>query len=340
MIATRRDQTNGAGGHRTTFVNLWRNTSSVFEAGRVADAIASTAPAEIEMSGSALLTVDGQHIGELVSVPTTQMSGEAWYGVQFARADLIRSAYRLLNDGEVWIPAEQATGRVPLCRLDALGEIGPDRRRLVDGFDRTDSVTAYPMVEGHETEERGAMNCNPDRYLSPLPKPRGGQRAGYGDHLWGMAGRLLVAERLWLNTTRVVAMRADQPVLSNVFWPVKTANEVWDKALAVWLNSSLGLLTLLARRTSTRAGWTALKKADLKRMPILDTQALSAEQLEGIAALFDELSESEFQRLPEMVDCPTRSALDDGLSKILGLPKLDGLRRLMASEPVISNRRL
>ena len=340
LIATRRDQTNGAGDHRTTFVNLWRNTSSVFEAGRVADAIASTAPAEIEMSGSALLTVDGQHIGELVSVPTTQMSGEAWYGVQFARADLIRSAYRLLNDGEVWIPAEQATGRVPLCRLDALGEIGPDRRRLVDGFDRTDSVTAYPMVEGHETEERGAMNCNPDRYLSPLPKPRGGQRAGYGDHLWGMAGRLLVAERLWLNTTRVVAMRADQPVLSNVFWPVKTANEVWDKALAVWLNSSLGLLTLLARRTSTRAGWTALKKADLKRMPILDTQALSAEQLEGIAALFDELSESEFQRLPEMVDCPTRSALDDGLSKILGLPKLDGLRRLMASEPVISNRRL
>ena len=33
-------------------------------------------------------------------------------------------------------------------------------------------------------------------------------------------------------------------------------------------------------------------------------------------------------------------SLDDSLSKILGLPKLENLRRLLASEPVVSNRRL
>ena len=55
---------------------------------------------------------------------------------------------------------------------------------------------------------------------------------------------------------------------------------------------------------------------------------------------FDSMVEDEFQRLPAMADCPARQRLDDGLSQILGLPNLDGLRRLLASEPVVSNRRL
>ena len=56
--------------------------------------------------------------------------------------------------------------------------------------------------------------------------------------------------------------------------------------------------------------------------------------------MFDELAESEFERLPGMANCPARQSLDDGLSQILRLPDLENLRRLMATEPVVSNRRL
>ena len=128
LIATRRSQADGDGEHRTTFVNLWRNTSSVFEAGRVADAVAATTPARFEESGSALLTVDGQHMGEALSMPESRLNGGKWSGVQFARADLARSAVRLLNDGELWVPGD-GEAAVELCRLGELGEIGPDRPR-------------------------------------------------------------------------------------------------------------------------------------------------------------------------------------------------------------------
>ncbi len=57
-------------------------------------------------------------------------------------------------------------------------------------------------------------------------------------------------------------------------------------------------------------------------------------------ALFDDVAEEEFERLPAMAECAGRRRLDDGLSEILGLPNLDGLRRPLASEPVVSNRRL
>ena len=83
-----------------------------------------------------------------------------------------------------------------------------------------------------------------------------------------------------------------------------------------------------------------MKKADLEELPVLNMRQLSAAQLRAMSDLFDLLKEAEFERLPNMVDCQARRALDDGLSEILGLPSLGGLRRLLASEPVVSNRRL
>ncbi len=53
-----------------------------------------------------------------------------------------------------------------------------------------------------------------------------------------------------------------------------------------------------------------------------------------------EMQEEELDRLPAMRDCQARRALDDGLSRILGLPDLSNLRTLLATEPVVSNRRL
>ena len=342
LIATRRPAGNGAKSdeRRTTFVSLWRNPDGVLDAHRAAQAIADARPADIEASGVALLEVDGQHVGELASIPEAKLLGSKWAGVQFARADLTRSALSLLNEGRVWVPGETVAGAVPLCPLGELGEIGPDRRRLVDGFERTTSHTAYPMVEGHDTEQRKSLTCSPDSYLSPLAIPKGGQRPGYGDHLWQQAGRLLVAERLWLETTRVIAMRTETRVLSNVWWPVRIEDISHEKAMAVWLNSSLGTLTVLAERTSTRGGWVAAKKADLERLQVLDPRAIAQSQLSSLSNLFDNMSEDEFERLPAMGECPTRRRLDEGISEILGLPDLDGLRRLLASEPVVSNRRL
>ena len=340
LIATRRSEKDDAAKRRTTFVNLWHNPDGVLDAHRMAQAITTTVPAKLEDTGTALLEVDAQHVGEVVSIPESKLIGRKWSGVQFARADLIRSALRLLDDGEVWVPGDEKTARIPLCRLDELGQVGPDRRRLVDGFDRTTSVTAYPLIAGHDTEQRKSLTCSPDAYLSPLTKPRGGQRPGYGDHLWQQSSRLLVGERLRLDTNRVVAMCSEIRVLSNVWWPVKVDNRSAEKALAVWLNSSPGLLTILARRTSTEGGWVAMKKGDLEELAVLDVRAISSPQLKRLERLFDKVAHEEFERLPGMALCPARRSLDDGIARILDLPDLGKLREMLASEPVVSNRRL
>ena len=157
LIATRRPLNGPTTEHRTTFVNLWQNPDGIVDAHRIADSAATTTPANIEKTGAALLEVDGRDLGEVVSISESKLTGRKWYGVQFSRADVTRSALRLLDIGEVWVPGEGETANIPLCRLDELGQIGPDRRRLIDGFNRTSSITAYPMIEGHDTEQRKSL---------------------------------------------------------------------------------------------------------------------------------------------------------------------------------------
>ena len=335
LVATRRPANGDDVKHRTTFVNLWRNPKGVLDAHLVADAANMTQTAKIEDAGTALLEVDGEHVGEVFSIPESKLKGKQWMGVQFARADVVRSALRLLEDGEVWVPGEAGVGSVPMCRLDEIGEIGPDRRDLWDGFERTDSVTAYPMVENHDTEKRRSLRVTPDKYLAPLSRPRSGRNLKPFDQLWPKAGRVLIAERLRLNTARMTSMFVAEKVLSNVWWPINVQDVSYEKALTLWINSSLGISTILAQRTSTEGGWVAIKKADLGKLPILDPRQLTEAQVKGLSDLFDELADAEFERLPGMADCPARTALDEGMSEILELPDLRGLRVLLASEPVV-----
>ncbi len=340
LIATRRPDNHDTAERRTTFVNLWRNPDGVLDAHRVAQAITVTKPARLEGTGTALLEVDGRHVGEVLSMPELKLAGKQWSGMQFARADLIRSALRLLDDGEAWVPGEEGAANIPLCPLAELGDVGPDIRDLWDGFERTTAVTAYPMVENHDTEMRRWIMTKPDKYLAPLVEARPGRHLKPIDQLWPKAGRLLVGARFRLNTVRVVAMRAVTNVLGSMWWPVRVEDPKFENALTVWLNSSFGLLTLMAVRNTTQGSWAQLKKADLAELPVLDLRRLSLAQLEGLSDLFDQLADAEFERLPSIANCSAHRSLDDGISRILGLPNLTKLRDLLASEPVVSNRRL
>ena len=69
LVATRRLDGEDSVERRTVFINLWQNPDGVLDAHRVAQAITTTTPAMFEGTGTALLEVDGRHVGEMVSVP-------------------------------------------------------------------------------------------------------------------------------------------------------------------------------------------------------------------------------------------------------------------------------
>jgi hypothetical protein len=206
----------------------------------------------------------------------------------------------------------------------------------------TSEETAYPAVWGTDTAVVQQIYQRPNSYLMALAKAKKGRNLRDADLLWSRSGRLLLAERLWLITTRVVAIRTSKKVLSNTWWPVATyadgiSEGVLDKVLALWFNSTLGLLTIMAARVDTRGAWVDLKKPVLEELLVLDPRKLSESSLNDLCAVYDEIGKTELQPLPGIADDVVRKAIDDSFVKALGLESdLDTLRTLLGAEPVIS----
>ncbi|MGK9452532.1 hypothetical protein ACSSZE_14940 [Acidithiobacillus caldus] len=83
---------------RTTFINLWHNPTTIYEAMDVVSRITGTPAADVE-SGSVTPIVggDGRKIAEIVSMPAAQ-GEDQWIGVQFAQTWTLRVAVQLLRD--------------------------------------------------------------------------------------------------------------------------------------------------------------------------------------------------------------------------------------------------
>lgn len=170
----------------------------------------------------------------------------------FAQSELIRAALHLRN-GTLYVPPTGSGPPIALCPLSELGDLGPDRRDIWDGFEEGTGRTPYRAVWGHVAEDLRTLHPKPNRYLVALPSARKGRPLRQAVELWKGAGRIVLGERVWLNTTHQLAVRLDEKVLANVWWPLAlNGDEAQEKALMLWINSTLGLLLALAEQQETR----------------------------------------------------------------------------------------
>lgn len=330
----------------TQFINLWRNPATTADALSVADAALTGAAAPVEKGrkpfhGITSLEVGTTKFGEALELPWSDVSSNPWIGGAFAQSDLVRTAWHL-RKGRLSVPASKAFFDVPIDRFDKFAILGPDRRDVYDGFDPVRHVTAYPALWGHGAEEMVNLEVKPNKYLAPLSAARSGRPLRDAATLASRGGRLMLAERLWLVTQKCVCVRMPQPGLSNVWWPVhlKRPDEAAEKVLALWLNSTLGILTILAHRVPTRGPWVQFKKPSLNEMPVLHIYSLSAAQRKQLAAAYDAISDQSLAPFPAMGSDPIRVAIDAAIAKILGLPDFSRVRDLLGQEPIVTGQSL
>ena len=334
MFIARKRQ-NGELPEPTTYLNLWRNPTSVFEALDLVERLKTRPEGVIQsLSGS---------MGEVLTLPAP-MGDQNWQGALFARSELTK-AFLALQQGKIVWSGQSAT-QIALCTASELGTIGPDRRRIHEAFDLYNDVsTLHPAFWDHEANKVRTLQQHPNAWLHPRATPRYTDRvttANYSDyphHLWQMAADILLVERVRANTHRVLAVGFDQAVLGNTWWAFKT-NLLPDrrKVLLLWLNSSLSLLSVFGRRVITQGAWMQIKKPAWFSMPVLDVRTLSETQVTSLAERYDGLCDREFQALSKLKSDWVRRAIDDALSTVLGLPDLTPLRALLAQEPGLTGK--
>lgn len=344
LVGTKKEAMRTEEDHKVVIVNFWRNPTTALEALSIASSLMQIEPPDlVAEQGAASITINGEKAGEVVAYSWQQMQSDWFLPCAFAQSDLTRTAYHLLQ-GWLRLPGLEEMTELTVCPLGELGVLGPDRRDIHDGFELTDAPTPYPTFWGHDASAILTIAQEPNGYLEPLPKPKEKRPLRKVSDLWPLAGRVLLAERMWLKTQRLVAVHMDHSVLSNVWWSFAFRKNIEQdnasKALVLWLNSTPGMLILLATRDETRGAWVDFKKPSLGAMPVLDVRALSPAQLEMLAAAYDEVCYREVQPLPNMAIDEVRASIDTAIARVLNLPDFSILRTMLAREPVVCMKRI
>ena len=103
----------------------------------------------------------------------------------------------------------------------------------------------------------------------------------------------------------------------------------------MWLNSTLGVLMLIAARVETEGPWMKMKKPVLERLPVLDPLKLTTPAAVKLAQAYDRLSKEQLKPLPDVESDATRAAIDEAIADALGIRDLAPLRHLLAHEPLL-----
>jgi len=198
-----------------------------------------------------------------------------------------------LQRSEVYIPGSGIVGSISLIPLEKIAFLGPDCRDIHDGFVTPPGAmrTPFPCFWSHDASQVVSMSQKPSGCLQPLGKAKKGRHLRKTEQLWPLSSRLLVAERLRLNTHRLCSVLVSNPVLSNVWWTINTRESKKDrdliqKALCLWINSSLGFTLMLTHREQTQGAWVKFKKPQLMNLPVPDFYALRASRMKIISVCF------------------------------------------------------
>lgn len=332
----------------TRLVVLLRNPANMLEAHEMLVALASAIPAERDTHGRFVV----------YEMPAEQLREGDWRQVAFA-SDTTHNALLKLEANLPGRADDRQAGeapRPPACvplgevngRFETASAVGPAGRRTQDAFRRrhvshiSTGKAALWFHKGKTSDDVPnqpitTMAAQPDSWLEVKQG-----KAGLADTYWSQRSRLLIANRVRWNTMQLVAVRVDTPVLGSAWIPVAARDEDHEKALCVWLNSTLGVLGLYGNQSLKAADYPRFSLDDLRAVPV---PQLSAEQSAALAVAFDDHSDSPLRCFTEMRHCEVRRSLDAVVAEVVGddigftSNDIHAVREGLAREPAISRDR-
>lgn len=349
LLVARRLQKDESPSGRGVFVNLWRTAQQETDALALVKAVDAAASSPLLRSdgppvGGSPLIVGGEHWGEVVDGPvgSSHWKTARWKSgatTQFATA---------LERGELWAgDATQVVARIPVAAMRDVCNVGPQHRQIrgslgvFDGYHGWKEGARFPALWAHSESVHQSMNAEPNAWLSPQPGR---------DHtvIWSHAGTLHLTCDIGYNSQRVMATRTDSKALGIRAWHTLNVGDSdpgtkarRELALALWCNSTLGLLLHGNHANRVQPGRGTGNKGMLEGMSTLDVGRLEEWQLEEAQAIWREFEGQRFESFHRCAVDPVRIALDERVVRgLFGLgddavEAVANLRMLLAGDPSI-----
>ncbi len=238
------------------------------------------------------------------------------------------------------VSEDMEAGRLfEMARLGDLADIGCGRgvRGCFDSRQSPDKGARASMY-GHDTSRVVSIENRPYSYLIP----KKGMEAS-ADRVWSGASHLLFPEKLRLNLSHVTAVCSPDETVGTSWYNVRpraggAAERLrWSKAMAVFLNSTPGIVAVLGMRIPTVLSRPRFSSAGAKGMRV---PLLSDGQAGALAGAYKRHASRPIGRFAEPDD-PVRRGIDDAVSSALDIPggTVGRMRCELAKEPMCTGRR-
>ena len=268
-------------------------------------------PAQAMVAANAIITGENKHYILEHKINGVKMAAGDWSAVQFLIPRLA-AVFEELRRGKFF-------------KIKPLLDLGDMRmgQGVRGAFNRRQHSPSKGMVGlwEHRTDVITKMSAVHDTYVEAKP---GQERAA--QKLWEQRGRLMLPARLWLPLTRCLAVVLPRPAVGSAWCPFNFAGNSKDaqkraqeKALCLYVNSSIGILAMLGVRDFKKLGYPNFSKESIGELPVPDFGGMGAKKVSAMAAAYDRLASKELLPLRDMATCPTRKKIDNAVADTLGI---------------------
>ena len=272
-----------------------------------------------------------------------------WTTIRISDPTLVQRAKQLAQ-GKLHLPQRATPIEIPVSRAGNIAQVGPVDRDIIgrnnspfqkrDGYGPTHE---YPMLWNHDKKEQNLqskMLVKPDSHGQVRQN-----RDKAAEQMWNdFATQLHINRDFQFNANATSASLTKPPSLGGRAWPtLSMASETHEKAICVWLNSTIGLISYWKASNRAQNGRGGITVTAIPDIPVLDVTRLSATQLDAAVKIFDGLQEQTLLPANEAWRDTVRQELDRRLlNEVLGLDdkaveQLDILRLQWCSEPTVTS---
>ncbi|MEM1606346.1 MAG: hypothetical protein QXW41_08900 [Fervidicoccaceae archaeon] len=304
----------------TYFIELLRKPRTALEGLLYADRFS----VGIEASSDAIVTVGGTESKVKKIQRKDLLSFIINWGVFYLEKDLLNILRDLIENSRI------GSTSVPMTTLGALvtdmgvnrgGDVIKAFHLVVRGGrvdcsvyrERREDIPYIPMVCGSGERVARTIEIQPNAYVPDMTNPE-------AERIKRLRTRFLVPNRIRWSTFRAVAHLSTEPVISNVYFMVRTSlDEDRLKALVLWMNSFWSLLAVFSLMEVTEEVFTRLNIGQWKMLPVLDVRSLDNDVIEKLSKLYEKYKRVDFGPLIDQFRTRSRAQLDRDIMESLGI---------------------
>ena len=263
-----------------------------------------------------------------------------WTTARIADIGLVQVA-RELAKGNLYLPQRFAPVAIPMTRMGQIGRVGLVHRSILMAFSKragANSGTEYPMLWNQDSKTQVSMATLPDS----AGTVKAGKQAA-AQQVWARSSHLHINQEFRFSANPTAAAFTPRQALGGSSWPNFQMDSVeQEKAMCVWLNGTLGMVSFWLESNRTTAGRGRTTVTAIPNIPTLDLRQLTAERLAAAVQIYDDLGQDRMLPANEAYRDPVRQELDRRLLvEVLGLEdaaveQLAILRNQWCMEPTVT----